>query len=512
MLLEKKFYVHTGTDGILEDTSEADVQALVATLANTPKVLVHLHGGLVSKAAAMEKAERLLPAYQAAGAHPVFMVWESGFFETVRNNLSEINKEEIFALLVKLVLKYAVGKLTDIGGARASGQLVMPKDIEVAKEFNKRFKNEVPFANIKPVPNIQELNDAERKRFEDALATNPDFQNEVQAVVNGATPEQEKEVTTSKGVTALHRKSSQTLMSPEVIEELVADAEAKEGKGIFSTAGIILKAGKILTRVINRFLDKRDHGLYTTVVEEVLREFYVANLGSVIWSMMKKDTADTFANFGKSPTRAGWFFVQELGKLFKEGHRPEVSVVAHSAGAIYASHLLAHLDWARKDQDHPLPKNFKLKNLIFLAPACSFTLFDDVLTRHHQAPLFDHFRLFALSDQLEAGYWEVPVVYPRSLLYLVSGIVEKDSEESAFDLPLVGMQRYFTETEVYQQPEVQRARQFLAEAADKRAEVWSEANRGCGLISDAIHHGGFDSTTERTQTITSIQYILQTGW
>lgn len=493
-------------------TNEADVRALVDDLKNAPKVVIHLHGGLVSKSNALEKAERLLPAYQAAGARPVFMVWESGFFETIKNNLHEINKEEVFAILVKLVLKYSVGKLTDIDGAKASGQLVLPTDIEVAKEFNKRLRDEVPFADVEAEPKLKELNEAERKRFEDALAADPDFQNEVHAVINGASPEMEKKETTSKGVTALHRKSSKTLMSPEVVDELVADAEEKDGKGILSTAGLVLKAGRILSRVISRHLAQRDHGLYTTVVEEVLREFYLANAGSVVWGMIKQDTVDTFANFGNPPTRAGWFFAQELGKLLKEGHQAEISVVAHSAGAIYASHLLKHLDWARGDHSHPLPHDFKLKNLIFLAPACSFTLFDEVLERHKQAALFDHFRHFALKDKLEAGYWEVSGVYPRSLLYLVSGVVEKEADKSASDFPILGMERYFTKAEVYEQPEIQRVRQFFMQVTDKRSEVWSEADRGSGLVSDAIRHGGFDSTEERAKTIASIQQILKTGW
>ena len=55
-------------------------------------------------------------------------------------------------------------------------------------------------------------------------------------------------------------------------------------------------------------------------------------------------------------------------------------------------------------------------------------------------------------------------------------------------------------------------RDFLATAADKRAEVWSEANGGDGLWSDAVKHGGFDSTDERMRTIESIQHILKSGW
>ncbi len=511
MAIDKKFYINTGGDGVLADTSEDDVRALVADLKNASKLVIHLHGGLVSKSSALATAERLVPVYQAAGARPVFMVWESGLLETVRNNLREINQEEIFKILVKRVMKYAVGKLTDAVGGKASGQLALPNDITVAKEFKKREVEQEPFESVKASPALQDLYDAERKKFEDSLAADPDFQKELQAIVNGATPENEKKET-SKGITIAHRKSSRTLMSPEVVDELVEESREKEGKGLLATAKAVAKAGKILWRVIRRHRDGRDHGLYATVVEEVFREFYIANIGTAVWGLMKTDTADTFGNFGGQPVRGGWFLIQELGKLLKDGHQLEVSVVGHSCGCIYASNLLKHLDWARRNDAHPLPKDFKLKNLIFLAPACSFAQFDEALSLHRQSPLFDHFRMFALNDKLESGYWEVPLVYPRSLLYLVSGAFETEGDSGAYDLPLLGMERYYTAKQVYQQPEIERLRQFLSETADRRAEIWSEEERGNGLSSDAIEHGGFDETGERKKTMISVQHILQNGW
>ncbi|MBI5308999.1 MAG: hypothetical protein HZB37_11905 [Planctomycetes bacterium] len=511
MVIDKKYYINTGGDGVLDDTTEDDVRKLVADLKNASKLVIHLHGGLVSKSSALETAERLLPFYEEAGARPVFMVWESGLLETVRNNLREINKEKIFKILVKQVMKYAVGKLNDLVGGKASGQLALPNDITVAKEFKKREDGEEPFKNVKASKALQDLNDAERKKFEDSLAADPDFQKELQAIVNGAAPENEKKET-SKGITVAHRKSSKTLMSPEVVDELVAENKEKEGKGVLAVVAAVAKAGKIFWRVIRRHCEGRDHGLYATVVEEIFREFYIANIGAAVWGFMKTDTADTFQNFGGQPTRGGWFFIQELGRLLKEGHKLEVSVVGHSCGCVYASNLLRHLDWARRNEAHPLPKDFKLKNLVFLAPACSFSQFDEVLSLHRQSPLFDHFRLFALKDELESGYWEAPLVYPRSLLYLVSGALEKDGEKSAYDLPLVGMERYFTAEGVYQEPEIKRLRQFLSETANRRAEVWSEEDRGAGLASDAIKHGGFDETDDRKKTIISVQHILQNGW
>ncbi len=518
MALDKKYYIHTGKDGILKSTNEADMRSLISELKKSQKIAIHFHGGLVNKKSALDSAELQLPVYINAGVHPVFMIWESGLTETIFNNLREINKEAIFGLLVKILLQYTVGKLTDMGGAKASGQILLPGDIEVDNEFKKRKRNELPFGDVEPIANLSELSEAERERFEDELAQDSDFQEEIQAIVDGAQPEAEKKTTTAKGIIASHRRSSKTLMSPDVVDKLVTDTAENKGKGILPTSiELALRAGKILARIIKRHIDKRDHGVYATVVEEVLREFYFANIGAFVWERMKKDTADTFEQVGQKPIRAGWFFIQELAKMVKEGHNPEISLVAHSAGSIFACHFLAHVDWARRQK--LLPENFKIKHVIFMAPACDFELFNQMLDMHRQSALFEDFRMFALKDKLEAGYWEVPVLYPCSLPYLVSGLLEKDKTDSAYDWPLVGMQRYYDlkkdGKDVYQQPAVRGVRKFLDGVGLERAVVWSEDDRGPGLTSDAIQHGDFENTKDKKphiKTMESVMHILQHGW
>lgn len=125
MAIDKLLYIHSGRDGILGDTSETDVKALVAALRGKPKVAIHVHGGLVSKQAALDSAAKLAPEYLKAGIQPIFMVWESGFLEAVRNNLHEINREAIFQALVQRLLKYAVGKLNQSDGDKGVAGLAL---------------------------------------------------------------------------------------------------------------------------------------------------------------------------------------------------------------------------------------------------------------------------------------------------------------------------------------------------------------------------------------------------
>jgi len=61
---------------------------------------------LVTKAHGVATAERLAPFYEAKGILPVFFVWESGLFETIKNNAREIFDEKMFKALLKLLLKW----------------------------------------------------------------------------------------------------------------------------------------------------------------------------------------------------------------------------------------------------------------------------------------------------------------------------------------------------------------------------------------------------------------------
>ena len=511
----KDHWIKTGSDGELDGTTPADIDKLVGRLASEDKIVIHLHGGLVSDSKATAKAKELVPEYRSVDSYPVFFIYRTGAFEIIRNNLREIANEKIFKKLSKKLLKYAIGKLTTIGGAKAAGGLDTPRDLAVAIEYKKVEKNVEPYSDVAAIEELKELTDEEEKLFMDDLATDVDFQTEIQAIVDGATDDQEKIRTGAKGITLSHRVSSKTLMSPEVVQELVEDAGKKDGKGIFSTAKAILKAGAILRRVVYRYWKKRDHGLHPTIVEELLREFYLANLGAAIWNMMKKETSDTFESAPGSKIRGGRYFVDKFGEMLGEtGRTPEVTVVAHSLGSVFACNLIDDLAESRKNASHPLPSDFQLKNLILLAPAVECEVFADTLRKHRK--LFENFRMYSLDDERESGYWEVPGVYSRSLLYLVSGAFEeKEEDKSAFDRPLVGMQRYITEENVYKMPDVKKVRQFFAQ--DSGHTVWAVENKGAGRASDAVRHGGFDDAVfkpgqeKRRATLDSILHVIKHG-
>jgi len=497
--------VNTGKNGILDSTTTDDIDQMFADLANRQRIVLHFHGGLVPKPDGMAGALRLYQScYEPTGAYPIFFVWESGFIDTIRHNLAEIAGESFFKTLMRWVLKFAIAKLDPSLGAKAITTR-LPDDIDVEKELSLRNSNEEPFREVKAPPTPTELTDNERRTFEETLAEDDAFANEVAAILKSVLPA--PSVSGEKGIVTRAQTSTQTLMSPEVIYKLKTDAAlalAEGKKGILLSAQLIKSAGAVLVRVIRRFVQRRDHGLYPTVMEEILRELYIANVGEAIWNAMKQETFDTFQNQPDTPVRGGWYFTRKLSALLRAGHRPEITLVGHSAGTIFINNFLGQVEKLRQDGAEPFPGDFAFKNLLLLAPACTFAQFQPTITKRRA--LFQNFRMFTMHDKEESNDVLVRFVYTRSLLYLISGILEKDADgSSAFDMPVLGMERYFIASADYSQPEIVAARQFL-QAVSNSAE-WSQTPEGAapGLATRSTSHGGFDSDAS---TLASLAYII----
>lgn len=128
-----------------------------------------------------------------------------------------------------------------------------------------------------------------------------------------------------------------------------------------------------------------------------------------------------------------------------------------------------------------------------------------VLQLHSDSPLFQSFRMYSLRDVDEKGYYEIPLLYPGSLLYIISGLLES-VDDGACDMPLVGMQRFGRQNIPFTDPEVTEVWQFLSSNANRL--VWSGDKRGPGLNCDASKHGNFDSSPD---TVASILHFLNYG-
>lgn len=125
-----------------------------------------------------------------------------------------------------------------------------------------------------------------------------------------------------------------------------------------------------------------------------------------------------------------------------------------------------------------------------------------MLARH--APRIARFRTFAMRDEIERNDRMLGVLYPHSLLYFVSGILETE-----VDMPLVGMQRFFDEQAFPAErfPQIEPVRRFVLETP--RA-VWSTTGPAApGWRSDTIRHGDFDN---EDNTLASLAALVLGDW
>lgn len=488
--------ITTGRDGALVDGARDAVDAIFRELEGAPKVVLHFHGGLVSRASGEETARRQDKVYRQAGAVPVFFIWQSDLIRTVQENLSEIAGEDLFKSVLKWVLKYAVGKINEADGLGGRGLgLQTPNDTVIYTELAKRDAGKEPFAGIQPAGPVSDLTDEEREELERALAEDPAFAAAVASIEASLLPAPIE--TGSRGVTERVRAAGTTLLSPSIVEEIRTDAAAARAageKGLITSVAMIRHAVAVLYRVVKRFIQRRDHGLYPTVVEELLRELYVANAGVAIWRVMKGDTADTFS--AKQPPRGGYYFAQKLNALLATA-RPEITLVGHSTGAVFIGNMLKHLEALRRIDPPGFPNDYAIKNVVFLAPACTF----DDFARYVVAPyissggsLYESFRMYTMTDRAECNDSLVRGVYTRSLLYFISGVLEPgDDGRSAPDVPVVGLERYYRHPEIYDQDSVAVVRDFVAGGSSRA--VWSPTDAAAppGMQSGALKHGDFDN-------------------
>jgi hypothetical protein len=475
-------------DGAFDGTNAGDLAAAFDSIPNSAApnhLVVHFHGGLVGHKSALSMAERLLGVYGSGGAYPMFFVWNSGALSVLANNLGEVAKEPAFQRLVRRLAQLLAGKLLESVGTRgisiqAESIKDVPSDLEQLFEWTKQRE-------AAAIQQVTELSATERAQIEAELRQDEVLKAEAAAIAAALKdPKQvEQELQfKSRGAPPV-RASHRTLMSPSVLKRIAEESPEPDTRSLATILAFAKYGAQIAAAVIGRYRHGRDHGLMVTIVEEVARTLYADSIGATVWSLMKGDTRDAF---GDDPTRlGGTAFARHLEQWWRPGRR--ITLVGHSTGAIYIGYLLDSLDAL-------LPAEAKV-DVVFLAPACTYAFINErlpVLKRRVAG-----FRLFGLTDKVERGYWEVPVLYPASLLYLVSGLFEDDE----VDMPIVGMQRYLGAKGPYDTEAVRNVVQWMGPRC-----VWAPSQAGDGLMSSSPKHGGFD---EDGPTLQSLVHILRHG-
>lgn len=426
-------------------TTPGEVDDLIKMIADSThkSVTVHFHGGLVSEASGLGIATRLEPVYEAGDSFPVFFVWETGVGETLRNKWRDIFSGKLFEKLFDI----AFGLLADnapSGGKGFGGAQVSPESLEAA------------------------------------LRTSP-----IVTARGGAVDDDEMQ--------SLIQDQALAKLVDIDLETLVEDGEAhgfsftvaEGGKGFFSLAAAAQVLGATVVAAIRRFRANRDHGLYCSLAEELARRLYLANIGEFLWNGMKAAAEDMWKpndGLNGEGLHAGRYFLERLA-----GAGKTVNLVGHSAGSIAICHMLAA---AREAGLMPT-----INKLILLAPAVRIDLFAKHVLGHDDV---GQVLMFTMSDEAECSDQVAGRVYPRSLLYLVSGAFEDEADQ-----PLLGLYRHSVEGRGLDSGDVDKTRTFFA---DSQRLVMSPTDSSArpGRRCTSLRHGDFDDDSAMLETLTEL--------
>lgn len=466
MTLNKLHYINVDKHGTFDrsETFQADIDAIFQGI-TTKKMVIHFHGGLVPKESGKETAERMMNNFLGSNSHVVSFVWETGLMEIIKSNLTELNQTELFNKLIEIVTKKVGDKLgLDAVGAKGINEM----DYEEVKQELKKTK---PLVKYEPtaIKKAKKINESKLPKIQD------DIEDELadEFPIN------------SDLVTVLEKEAPKTAL----FDQQFSIKKNQEGqKGIISLA-VLKELASIVIKVIKRYMNHTQHDLYPTIVEEVLRAFYIADFGKWAWEQMKEIAHKGMwePNDGILPKKqhVGTYFMMKLNEHIAKNPDFKVDLIGHSAGSIAVCHLFRNFP------------NFKVRNVILLAPACTSQLFyDEILTKPNR---YQNLTMFTMDDEGEKNDQLLKFVYTHSLLYLVSGLLEKET-----DTPILGMQRFLNKKETF---ENQIVFNEIAKFFNKSNLIVPKTENTApnGFQCNSISHGDFDNDE---LTLASLKHII----
>jgi predicted alpha/beta hydrolase family esterase len=250
-----------------------------------------------------------------------------------------------------------------------------------------------------------------------------------------------------------------------MLEDLVAPQDARAGA-----------VADWLARLRSGLLEARDRTI----------ELTTAKLGEAMWSEMKENAA--LASARPNSDGAMQVLARHVENVLKaaDPNEWELHVVAHSAGSIFAVHLLPLLVSAKT----------RLASVQFMAPAIRVDEFKALAYPHIMAKRCPIPTMYILSDVGERDDTVGP--YGKSLLYLVSNAFEGRRET-----PLLGMQRFISEAagQDARVADADVAALFAGKTAGLPRLVIAGAGAGKASTSRSESHGGFDNDKDTLNSV-----------
>ena len=420
----------------------------------------------------------------------------------------EIVREDLFERLLQRTLAWAVGKVRgDAGGGRAGG-VQLPDEAELRAELGKRKRRTDPDAGAEPFRRTEADAGAEpelTRDEENAFLADIENDPELTVLVAGAIAERGLEVRDTSGSRGLpDAPPVKSRMDTDVLAE-IAEGDVEGSRGLVTTAALGEEGAAVLRAVLGRYREGTDSGVYCTVVDEILRAFYVADVGAAEWAAMKKETLDSFGD----GDRGARLVMEALAKGLADKPATTVTLVGHSTGAVFIDNLLSDVVAKTGDGSRPWPDGRRFQ-VALLAPAATTLHF--VTATGQAKDLVGRTRMFTMRPEAETQDRVAGAAYPRSLLYLVSGVLERDGDRSALS-PLVGLARFldkdldgYATSKPGKAAQVAAWREFFSDA-DRLVLSPSAADAPEGHRAGALSHGSFDDDPLVRE---SLQHMIRT--
>jgi hypothetical protein len=454
-------------DGKLSSTS-ADLDHLLGSaLTDQSRLIIHFHGGLVTEETGLKTAEAMAANYQGV-AGSLGIIWETGLAETFRDNLSKITQTPVFQKALSWVLaKVGVGDL--VGARGAGGGALDARAIELM------------LASEEGAIALNKLLESQEQAMPPSLGRGARAAPSVEAVATDL----EYDFASDPELPDLIGRGAPG--SEPIRRNMDFDVGAK-GSLAWTTAVFV---ARVVVAVVHRYRSATHHDALPTAVEELLRAAYLADVGKFAWDAMKVKAQRMWIDDGASPSvegHGGGYLLRCLERL--QVRRPDfiIDVVGHSAGSIAICQMLAAMDADKR--------RIKLRNVVFLAPAVRLDLFARWIVRKPQN--FERFRMFTMTDTWEKADRLAGAIYPRSLLYMVSGCFEDRADD-----PLVGMARFLEGPTTTAGQDYDDVRRWLSEES-RIVYAPSIDSAPVGLRTQSARHGDFDEEKETLASLLSL--------
>lgn len=486
MIMDKTTYINVGKSGTFKpsanhnyDTLPSDVDSIIELLNtnNQQEIALYFHGGLVKDSAGMQSAKIMNTKIKESGLHPISFVWETGIFDVLREKLDVIGRKTLFKIVERIIVR-RLGDSVSLNKNREAVEEISYEEIEFELSKKSPFKNfEVNLdytrdIHINAQTEEEIINSIQYDIKEDVLE-NPIF-------LEG--------------------------LDPDEVDDIIYNKEFALEKSMSREApflgGFFWSVAKITYNIIMRYRRDTDHGFYATMIEEIFRRYYIAGIGASIWQEIKDKAKDMWSpNTGRVGNNlyAGTYLLTKLNELGTTEKPIIINAIGHSAGSIAICHLINEVG-----EKYP---NIKVNNLVFLAPACRSELFNEQVVQKTER--FNEIRIFTMSDNYEVDDKLIDgfgIIYPHSLLYFISGILEEKGEKP--DAHILGLERHINWSKYMKHDHLKSINTYLNEPNKNRLVLSVTNTELSGLSSNAIDHAEFD---DNFRTLKSIVHILKNG-